>query len=92
MDESTEHQGVTLALLERFKTQRLPRALAIKERIDKGGLLDDFDISFFETIFREFASIKTIVDKHPEYEPFVSQVIHLYHEITTKALDRKSVV
>jgi hypothetical protein len=52
MDESTEEDmGVTLALLERFQTQRLPRALALKERIDQGGLLDEFDIAFLETVF-----------------------------------------
>ena len=39
MDESTkEDMGVTLALLERFQTQRLPRALALKERVDQGGI------------------------------------------------------
>lgn len=89
MDESTEERGVAMALLERFQTQRLPRALAIKERIDQGGLLDEFDITFLETIFREFANVRTIVDKHPEYEPLVSQVIHLYHEITAKALENE---
>jgi hypothetical protein len=89
MDESTEERGVAMALLERFQTQRLPRALAIKERIDRGGLLDDFDITFLETVFREFANVRTMVDKHPEYEPLVAQVLHLYHEITVKALENE---
>jgi hypothetical protein len=89
MDESTENKGVTLALLERFQTQRLPRALALKERIDQGGLLNDFDITFLETIFRESASIRTRLDKHPEYQPLAAQIIHLYHEITTKALENE---
>lgn len=89
MDESTEERGVVLALLERFQTQRLPRALAIKERIDQGGLLDEFDITFLETIFREFANIRTMVGRHPEYEPLVCQVMHMYHEITAKALENE---
>jgi hypothetical protein len=81
--------GVTLALLERFQTQRLPRALALKERIDRGGLLDEFDIAFLETVFRESASIRTLISKHPEYEPLAAKVIHLYHEITAKALENQ---
>lgn len=91
MDESTEDRGIVLVLLERFQTQRLPRALAIKEKIDQGGLLDDFDITFLETIFREFANIRKMVDKHPEYEPLVAQVIHLYHEITARALENEKI-
>lgn len=89
MHESAEEKGIVLALLERFQTQRLPRALAIKERIDQGGVLGEFDITFLETIFRDFAHIRTLVDKHPEYEPFVSQVIHMYHEITAQALENE---
>jgi hypothetical protein len=90
MDESTEEDtGVTLALLERFQTQRLPRALALKERVDQGGLLDEFDITFLETVFRESASIRTRISRHTEYEPLYSKVIHLYHEITAKALENQ---
>jgi hypothetical protein len=90
MDESTEEDtGVTLALLERFQTQRLPRTLALKGRIDKGGLLDEFDIAFLETVFRESSSIRTLISKHPKYEPLAAKVIHLYHEITAKALENQ---
>ena len=89
MDESSKQTGVTLVLLERFQKQRLPRALAIKKRIDQGGLLNEFDIKFLETVFRESASIRTLLSKHPEYEPMVTKIISLYHDITAKALENE---
>jgi hypothetical protein len=89
MDESTEDTGIILALLERFETQRLPRALALKRKIDQGGVLDEFDITFLETFFRESTSIRTLISRHPEYEPLAAKIIHLYHDITAKALENE---
>ena len=89
MDESTEDTGIILALLERFETQRLPRALALKRKIDQGGVLDEFDITFLETVFRESTSFRTLISHHPEYEPLAAKVIHLYHDITAKALENE---
>jgi hypothetical protein len=89
MDESTEDTGIILALLERFETQTLPRALALKRKVDQGGVLDEFDIRFLETVFRENTSIRTLISRHPEYEPLAAKVIHLYHDITAKALENE---
>jgi hypothetical protein len=36
MAEASKDTGVVLALIERFETQRLPRALEIMDRIDRG--------------------------------------------------------
>jgi len=36
MAETPEDAGVVLALIEHFETQRLPRALEIMDRIDRG--------------------------------------------------------
>ena len=42
MSESTEDVGLITVLLQRLETQRLPRALALKDKVDRGELLDDF--------------------------------------------------
>ena len=53
MTESSKDTGVKLALIERFKTQRLPRALALKEKVDRGELLSDQDLAFLERVFAD---------------------------------------
>ena len=89
MSELQPDTGVILALLERIKTQRLPRALDIKAKVDRGEPLADFDIEFLEDIFSHAKEVKPLVDRHPDLGPVVAQMIHLYHEITKKALENE---
>ncbi len=53
MDEDTKEDGVILALIERFERQRLPRILELKERVDKGELLDESDMEFLEGVIAD---------------------------------------
>ena len=86
MTESSKDTGVTQALIERFETQRLPRALALKAQVDRGELLSDMDLAFLKQVFDDAQSIKPLVDRHPEWQSLVSRAITLYKEITDKAL------
>ena len=81
--------GVLAALAERFQTQRLPRALAIKERVDGGERLSDPDIEFLSRVFEDAQQLKPYMDRHPEWHSIVSRVLALYKEITTKALENE---
>jgi hypothetical protein len=78
--------GVIMALIERFQTQRLPRALALKEKVDRGGLLDDNDMAFLQHVQEDAQYVTPLVSKHPEWQPFVTRAAGLYKEITDKAL------
>jgi hypothetical protein len=86
MSNSTKDTGVITTLLERFEKQRLPRALALKSQVDAGQRLSQADIDFLKLVFQDAKEIQPLVSRYPEYEPLVAQVIHLYHEITEKAL------
>ncbi len=86
MAESSKDLGVISVLLERFEKQRLPRALSIKEKVDQGETLDDFDIEFLEEVFAAANEIKPLVERNPEYQKLVAQAVHLYGEIMEKAL------
>lgn len=78
--------ALIVTALDRLRTQRLPRALAIKEKVDAGAVLDEFDIAFFEEIFRDTSFKRATVDTHPEFQDIVARITHLYHEITARAL------
>jgi len=89
MNGNSKDTGTILALLERFESQRLPRVLAMKKKVDQGIRLDSTDIAYLEQIFHDAQQIKPLLDRHPDYRELASQVVHLYREITDKALENE---
>ena len=90
MAESTDKEaGVIQALVERLEKQRLPMALALKEKVDQGGLLNEADIAFLEEVFAGTAQLKPMLDSHPEWQDLAARMIGLYGEITAKALENE---
>ncbi|KXB29083.1 hypothetical protein AT959_19920 [Dechloromonas denitrificans] len=86
MDSTSADQGMLTVLVERLEKQRLPRALALKEKVDRGETLSDYDISFLEEVFTDSTNIKPMIERHPEYQLLAGKVTSLYREITEKAL------
>lgn len=89
MTDPNKEAAIIQVLVERLQTQRLPRALELKGRVDRGEVLNDLDIAFLEEVFHDSAQIKPFLDKHPEWQDLAGQVMHLYHDITAKALQNQ---
>ena len=89
MSESSEDLGLITVLLQRLETQRLPRALSLKDKVDRGEVLDDFDIGFLEEVFADTSNVRPLVAQHPEYQDLVARMMTLYKEITDKALENE---
>ncbi len=89
MTEISKDTGIITVLLQRFEHERLPMALGLKEKVDQGETLNDFDIAFLEEIFEDAKRLKPLLERHHEYEGLVSQAIHLYMTITEKALENE---
>lgn len=86
MTDNEKDLGVGIALLERFTTQTLPRTFEIKERVDRGELLSQRDIDFLQTLAERAEEIRPLVERHPEYQEVYARAVHLYKEITERAL------
>ena len=86
MSTPQDDQGTIVALLDRFRLQRLPVALALKEKVDRGGKLDDADIAFLEQVFEDVRDVNPIVERNPELAQLSGKISALYKEITDKAL------
>jgi hypothetical protein len=85
----SEDTGTIQVLLERLNTQRLPRALDLKSKVERGERLDDQDLQFLQMVFDESSSARTLAAKHPEFQPLINRLTSLYSEITGKALENE---
>ena len=87
MNQSSESdQGTIAVLLKRLNEQRLPRALELRDRVNRGGVLTELDIKFLADVFEDTNKIKPLIVKNPAYHEIVGRMVGLYKEITDKAL------
>ena len=89
MSEVSKDAGVIAVLAKRLVEERLPKALAMKERIDKGGVLNDLDLAFLEQIVAESGQIRPMMQKDPRVLEVAGRMVQLYKEITEKALENE---
>ena len=89
MSESKKDAGVMQMLVERLEKQRLPRALALKEMVDRGERLGEMDLEFLEGVSRDASQIKPLLDVHPEWRDLASRMMQLYQDISKKALENE---
>ena len=86
MKDPNQDLGMLAVIIKRLETQRLPRALALKEKVDNGERLDDFDLAFLEDVLTDSQEIEPLIERHPEHQEIAGKMVGLYKEITEKAL------
>lgn len=86
-DQKTKDKGVILVLLERFNKQRLPRLLSMKEKVDAGEVLDEYDQQFIRQVESDRGEIRTILARNPEYQELVTEALELLTDIMEKDIE-----
>ncbi len=89
MTASEKETGLLAVLIERFEQQRLPRILDLKAKVDKGEPLNDWDTAYLGEVLEDAEQAKLLVDRHPEYQDLYARAVHLYNQITEKALENE---
>ena len=87
MAESWQKDGVVVALMQRFQTQRLPRAIELKQKVDKGEMLNDYDLQYLQRVEEDSKQLAGILHRYPDLQPIVDKARGLYAEITQKAAE-----
>jgi len=89
MADTPSDAGVIQVLLDRLNKQRLPRLLALKEKVDLGRRLDDGDLAFLNEVLGNANDVGPLVERNPQCQKLVAQIVALYKEITEKALENE---
>jgi hypothetical protein len=85
----SKNVGVVAALAKRMTEQRLPRAVALKDRVDRGQLLNDLDLAFLQEVLEDGRRMASIVEKDERLVDLAGRMLRLYREILDKALQNE---
>lgn len=89
MSEETTDQGIIQAIVDRMEKLRLPVALELQDKVNRGETLNDLDLEFLDNVLHDSQKIRGVLDKYPAWQPLAARMMSLYSEITTKALENE---
>ena len=89
MSQHTDDTATLQALLDRLVKYRLPRAMALKKRVDAGERMTDTDIAFMKQALEDAQDGQHFVARNPEFHALGGELVQLYEEIVEKATENE---
>ena len=89
MSHPTDDTATLQALLDRLLKFRLPRAMALKKRVDAGERMTDADIAFMKEALEDAQDGQHFVARNPEFHALGGELVQLYEEIVEKATENE---
>jgi hypothetical protein len=81
--------GVIAVLAKRMVEERLPKALALKERVDRGEVMNELDLNFLEQVVHDANTVMPMMKDDARVMQVAARMMQLWKEITTKALENE---
>ena len=73
MTTSNKDLGIAMVMLQHLNEHRLPHALKLKDSVDNGALLTDYDREFLKEAAEEARLIPPLLERQPQYKPLAYQ-------------------
>lgn len=89
MAQVSKELGVIAVLAKRMVEERLPKALALKERVERGEVLNDLDLAFLEQVVVDARKVLPMAQDNPQVLDVAGRMLKLYREISDKALENE---
>jgi len=89
MTMSRKDLGMAQVLLKRLNEELLPQALNMKQRVDKGERLTEYDRRILAQVAEDSRVILPLVEKLPQFKLLAEEVMSLFAYIAAKARDNE---
>ncbi|WP_043739046.1 hypothetical protein [Thioalkalivibrio nitratireducens] len=90
MTEAEKEACLVSAVLRQLNNHRLPKLFAIRERLNRGGLMDPDDIRYLQASLHDTMQIRYLCEAHPDLSMLCTKVTNLHREITMRALENET--
>ncbi|MBE9560435.1 MAG: hypothetical protein IMF15_06570 [Proteobacteria bacterium] len=83
------HIGIMQTLLLEFERHRLPRLLRLRDKVDRGEVLNEVDFEFLCKEIDDACITKHLIVSYPELEEFCLHMGHMFKELCDRAVENE---